>query len=95
MHKTIIAIVLTLCIVHTNIASAAFWTSSVSMKDFLVQDVCLDKKGNVLPLPPTDASCKKTRELTIGEKLPYHKHDHNGTDTNPEAANVKHWATYR
>jgi hypothetical protein len=67
---------------HTTFAAAL---SSASMSNFLVQDVCLNKRGTVLPLPPSDPSCAKTRELKVGERLPYHKQDHHGTDTNPEA----------
>lgn len=51
--------------------------------DFLIQKVCVDKSGQVLPVdpylcPPSDT----LRSLRPGEPLPYHRHDQ------PEAKNI-------
>jgi hypothetical protein len=49
------------------------------VRDFLVQDVCLDGHGAVLPgVSPVDGNpaCLSQRDLRPGERLPYHKHDH-------------------
>jgi hypothetical protein len=44
--------------------------------DFAVQDVCLTAAGSpAINLPPTEASCLQRRNLLVGEKLTYHKHD--------------------
>ena len=46
--------------------------------DFLVQDVCTDAAGHVLPgATPLDNpdACPRRRKLAIGERLPYHKRD--------------------
>ncbi len=44
--------------------------------DYLVQDVCLDPQGHVLlGVSPVDAACAHHRDIRIGERLPYHKHD--------------------
>lgn len=46
--------------------------------DFLVQDACVDARDRVLPgVSPLDAParCPRHRDLRIGERLPYHKHD--------------------
>src|SRR5271168_1213127 len=43
---------------------------------YLVQEVCIDQTGAVLPIDPY--SCPKNgtlRQLQIGEPLPYHKHN--------------------
>ncbi len=43
---------------------------------FLVQDVCIDTQSQVLPgVSPIDAACTRRRDIRIGERLPYHKHD--------------------
>jgi hypothetical protein len=47
-------------------------------EDFLVQDVCLDSAGNVLPgVSPISEGhqCARHRKLTAGEPLPYMRHD--------------------
>ena len=46
--------------------------------DFMVQDVCTDVSGKVLPgISPVEGSakCPYHRNLRVGERLPYHKHD--------------------
>jgi hypothetical protein len=46
--------------------------------DFMVQDVCTDASGKVLlNISPVDGpqNCPRHRNLRVGEKLPYHKHD--------------------
>jgi len=49
------------------------------LEDYLIQKVCVDANGKVLPadpcFPPPGATL---RNLRIGEKLPYYKHDQPG-----------------
>jgi hypothetical protein len=50
-----------------------------TVRDFMIQNVCLDAAGTVLiGISPLDgaASCPRQRDLLPGERLPYHKHDH-------------------
>jgi hypothetical protein len=52
------------------------------LRDFMIQDVCLDATGAVLAgTSPIDGNrrCVATRDLRPGEALPYHKDDHPGT----------------
>jgi hypothetical protein len=61
--------------------------SEATLRDFLVQNVCLDTGGAVLPgVSPVDGDrrCAAQRDLRPGERLPYHKHDH--PSPNEEAA---------
>src|SRR2546426_337643 len=49
------------------------------IRDFLIQNVCLDARGAVLAaVSPADdnPACLDQRDLHSGERLPYHKHDH-------------------
>jgi hypothetical protein len=53
--------------------------SEATLRDFLIQNLCLDKGGAVLPgISPVDGDprCAAQRDLRPGELLPYHKHDH-------------------
>ena len=53
------------------------------VRDFLIQDVCLDLAGKVIPgRSPIDdpGGCRRRRDLLPGERLPYHKHDHPSPD---------------
>jgi len=53
--------------------------SSEIIRDFMIQDVCLDALGSVLGgVSPIDGDrrCVVRRDLLPGENLPYHKHDH-------------------
>jgi hypothetical protein len=53
--------------------------SDATLRDFLVQNVCLDAGGAVLAgVAPIDGDrrCATARDLRPGERLPYHKHDH-------------------
>jgi hypothetical protein len=49
------------------------------VRDFMIQDVCLDRAGMVVighaPIAG-DPACVARRDLFPGERLPYHKHDH-------------------
>jgi hypothetical protein len=50
--------------------------------DFLVENVCVDSRGRVLPgTSPFDEPtvCPHQRKLGVGERLPYHKRDWAGT----------------
>jgi hypothetical protein len=54
-----------------------------TVRDFLVQNVCLDAGGAVLAgVAPIDGDrrCAVGRDLQPGERLPYHKHDHPSPD---------------
>lgn len=47
------------------------------LRDFMVQDVCAGDDGKaVMRLSPLDRACGRRRDLAVGERLPYHKHDH-------------------
>ncbi len=54
-----------------------------SVRDFMIQNVCLDDAGAVrtgrTPLDG-EAACPRQRDLLPGERLPYHKHDHPSPD---------------
>jgi hypothetical protein len=55
--------------------------TAASLRDFMIQDVCLDATGAVLTgISPIDGNprCVATRDLRPGEALPYHKDDHPG-----------------
>ena len=48
------------------------------IRDFLIQNVCLEARGGVLAgISPIDGNpaCVEQRDLQSGERLPYHKHD--------------------
>jgi hypothetical protein len=50
-----------------------------TIRDFTIQNVCLDGRGAVLAgVSPADGdpACVEQRDLRPGERLPYHKHDH-------------------
>ena len=49
-----------------------------TVRDFMVQNVCLDEAGAVrIGRSPIDqGGCAGQRDLLPGEALPYHKHDH-------------------
>jgi hypothetical protein len=54
-----------------------------TIRDFMIQNVCLDGSGAVLAgVAPTagDPRCLAQRDLAPGERLPYHKHDHPSPD---------------
>jgi hypothetical protein len=57
------------------------------IRDFLIQNVCLDPRGAVITgVSPVDgnSACVDQRDLRPGERLPYHKHDHpNRGDNRP------------
>jgi hypothetical protein len=61
--------------------------TAATIRDFLIQNVCLDARGAVLAgVSPVDGNpaCRNQRDLRPGERLPYHKHDHpNQGDSKP------------
>jgi hypothetical protein len=62
---------------------------SATLRDFMIQNVCLDPAGAVvLGVSPIDADprCAGQRDLLPGERLPYHKHDHPGLADRTAAA---------
>jgi hypothetical protein len=57
--------------------------ATAAIRDFMIQDVCLDASGvPLLGRSPIDdgAACTSHRDLRPGERLPYHKHDHPSPD---------------
>jgi hypothetical protein len=57
----------------SNMSSIIQKTSPI---DFFIQDVCLDKSNKVIiGASPLDIRCVTTRDLAVGEPLPYHKTD--------------------
>ncbi len=47
--------------------------------DFFLDDVCVgDDDRAILGMSPTDAACKKRRDLEPGERVPYHKVEYPG-----------------
>ena len=59
--------------------TAIVMASEATLRDFLVQNVCLDARGAVVVgISPIDGDrrCVAQRDLRPGERLPYHKHDH-------------------
>lgn len=53
--------------------------SSETVRAFMIQNVCIDGSGAVLEgVSPIDGDrrCVTQRDLSPGERLPYHKHDH-------------------
>ena len=52
-----------------------FAEEQMNIRDFLIQDVCIDSAGTVLSISPLDKSCTHLRNLKPNELLPYHKHD--------------------
>jgi hypothetical protein len=64
----------------TSVDAAAEELGSVeAVRDFMIQNVCLDRAGAVLGgISPIDRDprCVTQRDLKPGERLPYHKHDH-------------------
>lgn len=53
------------------------------VRDFMIQNACLDAAGAVLAgISPIDGdpACVAQRDLRPGERLPYHKHDHPSPD---------------
>jgi hypothetical protein len=63
----------------SGLADEQLWLGSPDIvRDFMIQNVCLDKSGAVLEgVSPVDGDrrCVAQRDLRPGENLPYHKHD--------------------
>src|SRR5260370_39281867 len=60
-------------------ADDAVLATPATIRDFMIQNVCLDAAGAVaFGRSPVDdgAACDAQRDLAPGERLPYHKHDH-------------------
>jgi hypothetical protein len=60
-------------------AAAGLVATPALLRDFMIQNVCLDAAGRVRegvsPLDP-GGRCARQRDLLPGERLPYHKDDH-------------------
>jgi hypothetical protein len=64
-------------------ADNAVMANEITLRDFMIQNVCLDASGAVLAgVAPIDGDprCLAQRDLKPGELLPYHKHDHPSPD---------------
>jgi len=64
-------------------ATAQIVATQEVLRDFMIQNVCLDAGGAVLAgIAPIDGDrrCAAGRDLQPGERLPYHKHDHPSPD---------------
>ncbi len=45
----------------------------VDMRDYMIQDVCLDAAGAIMPgVAPGDPRCTRHRDIREGERVPYH-----------------------
>jgi hypothetical protein len=67
--------------------------SAAVLRDFMIQNVCLDAGGGVLiGHSPADAdtACVAQRDLRPGERLPYHKHDYPNTAGGPREGYQRH-----
>jgi hypothetical protein len=77
----LVAAVLLFCAVPGLVphATAQIVADEATLRDFLIQNVCLDTGGavraGVAPIG-SDGICVGQRDLRPGERLPYHKHDH-------------------
>lgn len=68
--------------VGSGAAEEAVTADPATLRDFMIQNVCLDATGVVVPgASPIDRDprCIGQRDLRPSEPLPYHKHDHPGT----------------
>lgn len=65
-----------------TLAGSGVVGDEATLRDFMIQDVCLDARGAVLPaVSPIDPeACPRRRNLRPGERLPYHKHDQPSPD---------------
>jgi hypothetical protein len=69
--------------VGSSLAVPDMVATPATIRDFLIQNVCLDARGAVLAgMSPADGNpaCIDQRDLRPGERLPYHKHDHPSPD---------------
>jgi hypothetical protein len=64
-------------------ADSGFAATPALVRDFMIQNVCLDAAGKVIvgvsPIDP-GGRCTRQRNLLPGERLPYHKDDHPGVN---------------
>src|SRR4051794_8094692 len=73
------AVLLVSALPTTTVAEEGPITATAgTVRDFLVQNVCLDEAGAVRigRSPIDEGGCAGQRDLLPGEALPYHKHDH-------------------
>jgi hypothetical protein len=64
--------------VARSAAAAEIVADAAVVRDFMIQNVCLDTAGAVVigHSPIDGGACAAQRDLRPGERLPYHKHDH-------------------
>ena len=79
------------------VASAADNTAPIAsealLRDFMIQNVCLDAGGAVLighSPADSDPACVAQRDLRPGERLAYHKHDHPSPQEGPQEGYQRH-----
>lgn len=76
--------------VATAAQDSTVTASEATLRDFMIQNVCLDAAGAVLVgVAPIDGDrrCVGQRDLRPGERLPYHKHDHSPPEDRIAAPN--------
>jgi hypothetical protein len=82
-----------LLLVTTAQAGEDILGTSAAVRDFMIQNVCLDASGAVLTgRGPLDGEppCPTQRDLFPGERLPYHKHDHTEPGGGPAQGYQRH-----
>ncbi len=63
----------------TRSLAAEIVATPAIIRDFMIQNACLDARGAVLAgvsAADDNPACVEQRDLRPGERLPYHKHDH-------------------
>jgi len=89
-----VAVVVLACICRVAVAEDPVKSDDATLRDFMIQNMCLDSAGAVaIGVSPIDDDprCAGQRDLTPGEVLPYHKHDHPGpTDATAPTGYQRH-----
>jgi hypothetical protein len=70
------------CLTAPGRAGGEVPANDANVRDFMIQNVCLDMAGAALSgrSPADSGGCPAQRDLRPGESLPYHKHDHSSPD---------------
>ena len=79
----LVGVALAVALSSTPAAGHAVVADAATLRDFMIQNVCLDAAGAVLPdVAPSDGNpaCVAQRDLRPGERLPYHKDDQPSPD---------------
>src|SRR5688572_1887513 len=79
LGAALIVSALLLAFTGTNAAGEPVSADAATIRDFMIQNVCVDDGGAVMPgRSPLDPSrlCPRQRDIEPADRLPYHKHDH-------------------